>query len=208
MSYLALRTNIFDCAVCPTRCDGKSVGQYDFERDVAFSEGIENEIIRAINDHYPHLIATQSTRNGYPDIELCRRVATEHRIAFAEVKVQSRTFMAIERYLPNSGLYPSETLALNLSDLERYFAIKQTEQKPIYLVWCLMSRPCVLTGKKRQFYYQEIDVLQRIYQKEKNKRRFRRDTGIGDVVDGVHKGVTVNYHFSLNELIEGLKFLS
>jgi hypothetical protein len=29
-------------------------------------------------------------------------------------------------------------------------------------------------------------------------------TGIGDVVNGQHKGVLVNYHFSLNELIQGI----
>jgi hypothetical protein len=30
--------------------------------------------------------------------------------------------------------------------------------------------------------------------------RFRRASGYGDVVNGVHKGVVVNYHFSLEEL--------
>lgn len=199
---------MFDCTVCPTRCDGKSVGQYHFERDVAFSENIENEIIAAINAHYPHLIATKTTREGYPDIELCRQTAPQQPVAFVEIKVQTRTFMTIKRYLPQSQLHPSETLALNLSDLERYFTIKNTTQKPLYIVWCLMNRPCVLAGKTRQFYYQEITKLQHIYQKAGKTRRFRRETGIGDVVNGIHKGVTVNYHFSLNELQEGLAFLT
>jgi hypothetical protein len=44
--------------------------------------------------------------------------------------------------------------------------------------------------------------LKTIYQKQLDKRRFRRKSGDGDVVDGVHKGVTVNYHFSLTELIK------
>ena len=41
-----------------------------------------------------------------------------------------------------------------------------------------------------------------IYNLEKDKRLFKRKSGEGDIVDGVHKGVTVNYHFSLTELKE------
>ena len=37
-----------------------------------------------------------------------------------------------------------------------------------------------------------------------NFRKFKRASGKGDIVDGVHKGVLVNYHFSLNELLEGI----
>ncbi len=32
------------------------------------------------------------------------------------------------------------------------------------------------------------------------KRKFTRQSGEGDIVDGQHMGVTVNYHFSLAEL--------
>ena len=39
-------------------------------------------------------------------------------------------------------------------------------------------------------------------------RRFKRRSGYGDVVNGKHKGVVVNYHFSLNELDDNIKNLS
>ncbi len=31
----------FDCAICPTRCDGRSKSAYIFEEDVALSEAAE-----------------------------------------------------------------------------------------------------------------------------------------------------------------------
>jgi len=46
--------------------------------------------------------------------------------------------------------------------------------------------------------------LKDIYARYETKRRFRRKSGTGDVIDDVHKGVVVNYHFSLNELINGI----
>jgi len=44
------------------------------------------------------------------------------------------------------------------------------------------------------------NILEKIYNTAKDKRRFRRKSGKGDIVDGIHKGVVVNYHFSLKEL--------
>ena len=41
-----------------------------------------------------------------------------------------------------------------------------------------------------------------IYNEYKNTRTFRRKSGVGDIVNGEHKGVVVNYHFSLQELKE------
>jgi hypothetical protein len=51
-------------------------------------------------------------------------------------------------------------------------------------------------------YFQAVSILEKIFNTEKAKRTFRRKSGEGDVVEGIHKGVTVNYHFSLKELIE------
>ena len=211
MSYIKIRENVYNCAVCPTRCDGKTVAQFDFERDVKFSEAIENEIINFINENYTNLIASKTIRAGYPDIEIAKKSEPEISVAFIEIKGQARTFMSVARILSSSNLQPSETIALNLSDLERYFTVKDKENLPFYIVWCLMRRPCIvgIGERKRAYFYQEINTLQKIRQEDsKNTRRFRRETGKGDIVNGVHKGVTVNYHFSLNELIRNLPDLS
>ena len=110
--------------------------------------------------------------------------------------------MSIKKILPYSDLEPSETLALNLSDLLRYFEIRKEINKPIFVLWCLENRPCIVPQDKTYYYYQDAKILEDIYNKYKEKRRFRRESGKGDVVNGQHKGVVVNYHFSLNELEE------
>jgi hypothetical protein len=182
------------------------VPQFDFERDVQFSEAIEKEVIQKINQEYGDLVATKTTRAGYPDIEVKAR-SHGNDVCFIEIKGQARTFMSISRLLVNSKLRPSETVALNLSDLERYFEIFHCHSIPVYIVWCLMRRPCI-TGtnyNNKLFYYQSLDVLKQIRLNDiSNCRRFRRATGRGDIVEGEHKGVVVNYHFSINELIPGL----
>ena len=128
-------------------------------------------------------------------------------VFFIEIKGQARTFMSIQKILPNSFLVPSETLACNLSDLERYFVVKEKEKVPLFITWCLMRRPCIvgLDPKNTKFFSQEIDILKKIRLSDTNDtRRFRRASGTGDVVNGQHKGVVVNYHFSINEFKEGL----
>lgn len=211
MTYINIGPNRFNCDQCETRCDGKTVPQFDFERDVSFSEAIENEVIQMINNKYQNLFAIKTKREGYPDIEIKNKINQSVCLLFIEIKGQARTFMSIKKLLPNANLYPSETLACNLSDLERYFTIKDHEQIPIYVTWCLMRRPCItgLDFNNKKFYSQEIDILRQIRQQDKyNYRRFRRASGKGDVVNGEHRGVVVNYHFSLNELFEGLPDLS
>lgn len=206
-----IKPNIFDCNACKTRCDGITVPKFDFEKDVRFSENIENEVINEINKQYPNLYAIKTDKSGYPDIEITDRSGNGKPLLFVEIKVQARTFMSIARLLPNSGLFPSETLALNLSDLERYFTINDKEQIPVYIVWCLMHRPCIVgnNATNKLFFHQELTILRQIRNNDKtDSRRFRRASGTGDVVDGVHKGVVVNYHFSINELIKGLPQLT
>ncbi len=206
MPYKEISPYIFDCSACPTRCDGKTVAQFDFERDVNFSEAIEKRVISYINEKYPSLIASKCELPGYPDIEIKSR-ETDKILLYIEIKGQARTFMSIKRLLPHSGLTSSETVACNLSDLERYFSIKDEIKIPIFVTWCLMRRPCI-TGPNpnfKRFYSQDIEVLRTIrLQDKQNARRFRRASGKGDVVDGEHRGVVVNYHFSLNELFRGL----
>ncbi len=189
---------IFDCRNCTTPCDGNSKMDYRFTKDVEFSEHFENRIIAALNKR-ENVFARKSPENMFPDIEVFKD-GNKKADYYLEIKVQRRTFMSIKRILPNCNLAPSETIALNLSDLLRYFKIEESNNLKIYLVWVLLNRPCVLRNDSYHIYYQNITELKQIYAKELEKRRFRRKTGEGDIVNGQHKGVTVNYHFSLHEL--------
>ena len=190
---------IRDCSKCKTRCDGKSKGVYDFNSDVEFSEEHENRLIEQINK-IDGFCARKCEKSGYPDVEiLCEESG---KIFYIEVKVQRRTFMSVKYKLPESGLRPSETLALNLSDLLRYFKIHEKDNAPVFILWCLQERPCIVPEGATQYYCQDIDELKKVYRYYGDKRKFKRESGKGDVVDGRHKGVVVNYHFSLNEFKE------
>jgi hypothetical protein len=196
--YTEIKKNIYDCQVCPTRCDGKSKLNYQFIDDVKFAEEQEEIVRNKINNHKEYK-AVKCDKDGYPDVEILHNNKI---YKYLEVKAQRRTFMSVERFLPSSNLKPSETLALNLSDLERYFRIEKDIGIQTSLVWVLMNRPCIVKENEKHFYYQTTENLKKIYNFYQNKRRFRRKSGLGDIVDGVHKGVTVNYHFSINELLK------
>lgn len=197
-NYL-MEKNIFDCENCKTRCDGKSKGVYIFQNDVDYSENKENQLIKQINsvDGYS---AKKCEKDGYPDIEIVHELTGK--TFYVEVKAQRRTFMSVQKILPNGGLVPSETLALNLSDLLRYFEIHKQTGNRVFILWCLENRPCIVEEGKTKYYYQDIEQLEQVYKKFGDTRRFRRASGYGDVVNGQHKGVVVNYHFSINEFKE------
>lgn len=191
MSYL------YNCATCPTKCDGRSKGVYNFLSDLDYSKEYEKKIREKLNDCGYYAVETE--RDQYPDIEVYDREGGKL-LCFLEVKAQRRTFMTIEKHLPYSGLLPSETVALNRSDLEHYIDQSDIEEAPIFIMWVVSNRPCI-TGEGTKFYYNHIDVFKGIFDHSGNVRQFRRSSGSGDVVDGVHKGVVVNYHFSLREMI-------
>ncbi|MCW3082182.1 hypothetical protein [Segetibacter sp.] len=199
MAYIQSGEFVYDCSKCHTRCDGISKGVYIFDNDVSFSEYYEKIIIKHINS-YEKYTSSKCTTDGFPDIEIKNKEGEVYR--FLEVKVQQRTFMNIEKYLPGSKLAPSETVALNLSDLLRYFTIEETTGVNTVITWVLLNRLCIVPKNSFRLFYQSSSELKRIYEVEKMHRTFRRKSGDGDIVDGVHKGVTVNFHFSLKELIE------
>jgi len=200
MSHIELAKNIFDCQHCHTRCDSKSKLNYHFESDVAFAEREEQLIIDFINQ-YPKLTARKSDfEGGFPDIEIYNPAG--NLIQYLEIKAQRRTFMTIKKRLPYANLQPSETVALNLSDLIRYFDIEKNTNIPVSILWVLSNRPCMTKSTERLYFYQKATVLKKIYEQYQNKRLFRRKSGKGDIVNGVHKGVVLNYHFSINELKE------
>ncbi len=194
--YLQISQNVFDCKVCPTRCDGVSKMTYLFDNDAKFSEHYENQLINHINEFTP-FSAKKTTEKGYPDVEVTTKKGNKF---YIEVKVQRRTFMSVEKIIPQSGLKPSETVALNLSDLKRYFELETEIKIPIFIFWVVLNRPCILGNNQSQFYYRLAAELKPIWERENDNRKFRRKSGEGDEVDGKHLGVTVNYHFSLNEL--------
>lgn len=187
---------IHDCSNCPFRCDGVSKMVYNFNSDVEFAEKIEKYVTDKINT--AGLFCKKTDRDGYPDLEVYDKYGKL--ICYIEVKAQRRTFMSVERILPDSHLKPSETMALNLSDLLRYFDINKNAECPIFVLWALLNRKCVIQDGKIGLYYQNINRLEEIYKVAGDTRRFRRMSGQGDVVNGIHKGVVVNYHYSLNEL--------
>lgn len=183
----------YNCASCPTRCDGQSKDAYIFDDDVALSELAENQVLSYLQSLGMTVRKTPPQTHGLPDIEFMRGERVMGRV---EVKVQTRTFMAVEKLLPDSNLRPYETVALNLSDLERYIELFSQDSKPIFIIWWV-NRPCIGQG----YWGQRLEALQALYQRYGSTRRFRRASTESDVVDGVHKGVTVNYHFSLRELL-------
>ncbi len=187
----------FDCSTCATRCDGVSKMVYDFANDVAFSEHYEQLLIKRIIEE--GFFAKKTDKAQYPDVEVYDK-ENGTLLCYIEVKVQRRSFMSVQKILPHSDLVPSETLALNLSDLEHYIAQSKTEKVPFYIMWVLAQRPCILGSQQVMCFYNHIAELEKILYHYGDKRRFRRASGKGDVVNGQHKGVVVNYHFSIQEL--------
>ena len=187
----------YDCFSCPTRCDGISKMVYDFKNDVAFSEHYEQLLIsRIIEEGY---FATKTDKDKYPDIEVYTKKGGEL-LCYIEVKAQRRAFMSVQKILPYADLVPSETLALNLSDLEHYIEQSRIVDVPIYIMWVLAERQCIVGRNSVKCFYNHISEFERILDYYGDKRRFRRASGRGDVVNGEHKGVVVNYHFSISEL--------
>lgn len=187
----------YDCSACPTRCDGTSKKVYNFQDDAAFSEHYEKLLIRRIIEEGYY--AKKTDKEQYPDVE----VYTEKNgklMCYIEVKAQRRTFMSVQEKLPHANLIPSETLALNLSDLEHYITQSKVVDVPIYIMWVLAERPCIVEENSVKCFYNHIAEFERILKHYGTKRKFRRASGKGDVVNGQHKGVVVNYHFSIAEL--------
>ena len=170
---------------------------YDFKNDVAFSEHYEQLLISRIKEE--GYFANKTNKDQYPDVEVYTEEGGEL-LCYIEVKVQRRAFMSVQKILPYADLTPSETLALNLSDLKHYIEQSRIVDVPIYIMWVLAERPCIVEKNAVKCFYNHISVFERILEYYGDKRRFRRARGRGDVVNGQHKGVVVNYHFSISEL--------
>lgn len=184
----------FDCQLCPTRCDGRSKSAYVFEDDVALSEAAEDWLAGHLSDVLGvDVYKAPAQRHGLPDLALIRG---DRVLARVEVKAQGRAFMAVQRLLPEADLLPYETVALNLSDIRRYAAQYRLDGVPLFIIW-RVKRPCLGEG----YWGQHIEPLMAIGNRYRDQRTWRRASTDSDVVDGQHRGVTVNYHFSLKELL-------
>jgi len=190
-----------NCDECnlSNKCSGKSKGQYIFEDDTALSDKVEEETKMLIVKHTKFLcdkVIDKELADGYPDLKVLLE-SPDNVVARVEVKFQQRTFMKIKQKLPLANLLPAETVALNKSDLVRYFEIYTLiKPTPIYIVWKLL-RPCF----GELWLYNHISEFKKIYEQYGDKRTFRRQSGYGDIdEEGRHLGVVVNYHFSINEL--------
>jgi hypothetical protein len=184
----------FDCAICPTRCDGRSKSAYVFEDDVALSEAAEDWLAGHLGDALDvDVYKAPAQRHGLPDLALIRG---DRVLARVEVKAQGRAFMAVQRLLPEADLLPYETVALNLSDIKRYAAQYRLDGVPLFIIW-RVKRPCLGEG----YWGQHIAPLIAIGNRYRDHRTWRRASTDSDYVDGEHKGVVVNYHFSLKELL-------
>ena len=185
----------FRCDTCKTRCDGISKTAYIFSEDVEKSERDEDIISGIIGEKlHVRVRKTPAQAHGLADLEIYKDLKLLCRV---EVKHQERTFMAVSRLLPHGKLLPYETIALNLSDLERYISQHQVDQVPFFIIWHV-SRPCLGSI----YCGNEISVLERLLIQYRDKRTFRRASTKSDYVNGEHKGVVVNFHFSLKEMID------
>lgn len=184
----------YDCERCRTRCDGRSKSAYIFEDDVALSEGAEDWLLAHLANTLGLAVRkAPAQRRGLPDLEIVRAGQVVGRV---EVKAQGRAFMAVQRLLPQADLLPYETVALNLSDIKRYVAQFRTEQAPTFIIW-RVKRPCLGEG----YWGQRLETLMAIGNRYRDRRTWRRASTASDIVDGEHRGVVVNYHFSLRELM-------
>lgn len=184
----------FNCELCPTRCDGRSKSAYVFEDDVALSEAAEDWLAGHLADALGvDVYKAPPRRHGLPDLALIRG---DRVLARVEVKAQGRAFMAVQRLLPHANLLPYETVALNLSDIKRYAAQYRMDGVPLFLIW-RVKRPCLGEG----YWGQHIEPLMQIGNRYRDHRTWRRASTDSDYVEGEHRGVTVNYHFSLRELL-------
>ncbi len=188
----------YNCSVCATPCDPHSKTAFIFEDDVVASENAEKEL----SDYLVKIlgvdiIKTPPEVHGLPDLEVNYAGVC---IARVEVKAQGRAFMSVANKLPKANLLPYETVALNLSDLERYIKKFHAEEQtiPYYIAW-RVTRPCLRNAPV--WRGNDLPTLERIYRTYRTNRRFTRKSTPSDYVNGEHKGVTVNYHFSLRELL-------
>lgn len=134
-----------------------------------------------------------------PDINVYKDSSLQELVCRIEAKfLDGQAFVKSKNY---TGLYAKEALVIDEPKLLSYFSCKSADKNmgkniPIYIVW-KFDRPCSDVGGIAVF--QEIDVLNRLYEKYGDTRAFRRKTSETDFQNGERKGIIDKYHFSIRE---------
>jgi len=182
-------------------CQPYSALIYPFERDLANSEMLVKELERFIQES-TGLRVSETTVHQRPDLLV--HDANGKLIARLEAKyLEGKAFMKATKIL-GEPLFPKETLVVDTPKLLSYFNCQEIDLReqgrniPIYVVW-KFDRPCADVGGI--CIYQEVSILKRIYQLKKDVRSYTRQTGQGDFVDGIRRGVIDKFHFSISECL-------
>ncbi len=193
-----------ECGVCKI-CIAKSKLIYPFQRDLKTSRQLVDALKSYIEtntgykcknteiDKNPDIVVFDIIDTTKPKGELICRVEAK--------MLEGYAFMKAEQLLADH-LKPKETLVVDEPKLISYFECVKNDLRyhgksvPIYIVW-KFDRPCADLGGITVF--QEIKILKNIYDKRGNDRSFERKTVDSDIVNGVKRGVTTKYHFSLRE---------
>ncbi|UOE51325.1 hypothetical protein MTO98_09565 [Mucilaginibacter sp. SMC90] len=182
-------------------CQPYSALRYPFQRDLANSEGLVKELEKFIHES-TGLLVSKTTVHENPDLLV--RDSNGKLIARVEAKyLEGKAFMKAAKIL-GEPLFPKETLVVDTPKLLSYFSCKEIDLReqgrniPIYVVW-KFDRPCADVGGI--CVYQEVNILKSIYQLKKTVRSYTRQTGQGDFVDGIKRGVTDKFHFSISECL-------
>lgn len=182
------------CRSC-NRCNSESKGIYLFQEDLSASEWLVRELKTLVRERTPYSCADPEVYKN-PDIRVLDKDG--RLVCRIEAKVlDGKPFMKVHDLLKDSGLYPKETIVVDLPKLNHYIdRWREDGIVPTYLVWYL-GRPCDDVGGITIF--QDLAVLYKIMQEQGDKRSFKRSRGNGDMVDGRQLGITSKYHFSISE---------
>ena len=189
-----------DCSSCTQRCDRRTRDRHDFQADADYAGTHELELAELLSGN-PGFTARKTRRREYPDIEVID-TRTGKAVCYVEVKALRRAFMSVERLLPAAGLTPPETVELNTSDLLRYVRIHHRTGKKVFVLWRISERACLTPEGGYRCFFGDVEDLILIHARTMADRTYRRRTGSGDIVNGEHKGVVVNFHYSIRELTE------
>lgn len=198
MAHIELRPNVFDCTKCHTPCNSETARRKEFDIYRSWGERVEEVLMYYINSKGEYY-ARKTANHKYPDITLYNK--QRKIVRYLEVKTVLNTFMKIQELLPEANITPSEVVVLNDSHIKKYKEIQDETKIPVFVIFVVGNRPCITNGDQYKIYYQDLNVLYDLYEKEKDQRTFKRKVVENDTDDqGNIKSPLLKVHFSLNEL--------
>jgi hypothetical protein len=186
------------CGSCNI-CQPTSALKYPFQRDLVNSTMLVEELKKFITTT-TGLQCRDTDIHQNPDIMVFDE--NQNLIARIEAKyLEGKAFMKVAQMI-SDPLFPKETLVVDEPKLISYFecqhrdSAKYKRHIPIYVVW-KYDRPCADVGGI--CIYQDVRILQTIYNEKRQLRSFTRRTGQGDFVNGRRLGVIDKFHYSITE---------